>query len=107
MALRSVLAVAVLPTLLALGACTLPTNVALKDADGLRTAQTSCLKDNVARLNSAGAAPESVAQGAAASCRDVTDKLASYAVPHVSPAERQRFEEDAVRRATGFIAQAR
>ena len=90
-----------------LGACTLPTNVALKHVDSLREAETNCLMANVARLNVADIAREQVAQDAAASCRDRTEQLAAYAVPHVSPQERQAFEEDAVRRASGYVAQTR
>ena len=106
MALRSVLPASAI-FLSLLGACTLPTNVALKDADGLRAAETTCLRTNVARLNSSVADPGKLAQDAAASCRDQTEKLASYAVPHVSPQERQAFEQDAVRRADVAVAQAR
>lgn len=107
MMLRICLPVVVAFLLSLLGACTLPTNVALKNADSLGKAETNCLKTNVARLNVADTAPEKVAQDAAASCQNETEKLASYAVPHVSPQERQAFEQDAVRRAGVYVAQAR
>lgn len=92
-------------TLFSLGACTLPTNIALKDADRLRAAQTNCLKTNIARLNASESVPETIAQDAAASCHDATERLAAYAVPHASPQERRAFEEDAVRRASSLVSQ--
>ncbi len=85
-----------------LGACTLPTNIALKNVDSLRAAETNCLRTNVARLNAADADPAKVAQDAAASCHDRTETLATYAVPHASVQERQAFEEDAVHRASAL-----
>ncbi|HZP98317.1 MAG TPA: hypothetical protein VFB13_02185 [Reyranella sp.] len=90
-----------------LGACSLPTNVALKNVDSLRTAQESCLRTNVARLNTVSADPEKIAHDAAASCHDSTERLAAYAVPHVSLQERHAFEEDALNHARAYVMQSR
>ena len=90
-----------------LAACSLPTNVALKNVDSLRAAEIACLRSNAARLDDRASDPVRIAQAAAQSCADETGKLAAYAVPRPSAEERRAFEQDAVMRATVYVAQAR
>ncbi len=90
-----------------LGACTLPTNIKLKQIDQLRAAQTSCLVNNVPQFEDRVSDPAKIGHYVAMSCNIQTEKLVYYAVPHPTPQERQAFEDDAVKRATGFVIRSR
>ncbi len=92
---------------LALGACTLPTNVKIKKIDELRAAQTACLSNNVAQFEDRASEPAKIGRFVAMSCNVETEKLVYYAVPHPTGQERHAFEEDAVMRATGYVLRSR
>jgi hypothetical protein len=91
---------------LALGACSLPTNVALQKIDGLRATQNACLSGNVPRLDDGGE-PTTVGHNIAMACTAETDQLVQYAVPYATTGERAAFQRDAALRATGFVLRAR
>ncbi len=98
---------AALATTLAMGACTLPTNVKIKKIDELRAAQTACLINNVPQFEDGSSEPSKVGRFVAMSCIVETDKLVYYAVPNASAQERQAFLDDATMRATGYVIRAR
>ena len=92
---------------LALGACTLPTNVKIKKTEELRAAQTACLINNVSQFEDGSSEPSKIGRFVAMSCSVETEKLVFYAVPSPTAEERQAFTDDAVMRATGFVIRAR
>ncbi len=92
---------------LCLGACTLPTNVKLKKIDDLSAAQTACLVNNVPQFEDNVSPPSKIGRFVAMSCNVETERLVYYAVPHPTDQERQAFEDDAAKRATGFVIRAR
>jgi hypothetical protein len=92
---------------LALGACTLPTNVALQKIDSLRAAQNACLSSHVSQHDDGVSDPGRVGYSIAASCQADTDRLVQYAVPYATPSEREGFQRDAALRATGYVLRAR
>lgn len=94
-------------TALCLGACTLPTNVKLKKIDELRAEQTACLSGNVPQFDDNVSDPAKIGRYVAMSCNVQTEKLVYYAVPHPTEQERRAFDEDAMKRATGFVIRAR
>src|SRR5688500_3323952 len=96
-----------LPAALALGACTLPTNVALQKIDGLRASQNACLAANVSQYDDGISDTAKIGQYVAMSCGVQTDRLVQYAVPYATPAERQGFQRDAGVRASGYVLRAR
>jgi len=98
---------AVLATTLAVGACTLPTNVKIKKIDELRAAQTACLINNVPQFEDGSSEASKIGRFVAMSCIVETDKLVYYAVPNPSGQERQAFLDDATMRATGYVMRAR
>jgi len=92
---------------LAMGACTLPTNVKIKKIDELRAAQTACLVNNVPQFEDGMSEPSKIGRFVAMSCIVETDKLVYYAVPYPTVKEREAFLNDATMRATGFVMRAR
>ena len=92
---------------LGLGACQLPTNVALKHIDELRAAQDACLKDNISQFEDPASDPRQIGRFVAMSCTYQTTKLVQYAVPYATPQERKAFEDDAAMRAAGYVMLAR
>ena len=98
---------AALATTLAVGACTLPTNVKIKKIDELRSAQTACLINNVPQFEDGSSEPSKIGRFVAMSCIVETDKLVYYAVPNPTGQERQAFLDDATVRATGYVIRAR
>jgi hypothetical protein len=90
-----------------LGACQLPTNVAIKRVDSLRAEQDACLKGNVAQFEDRASDAKQVGRYVAMSCSVQTEKLVQYAVPYATRREYEGFQADAVVRATGFVVTAR
>jgi hypothetical protein len=90
-----------------LGACQLPTNVALKHIDQLRAEQDACLKENLPQFDNPSSDPKQIGRFVAMSCKSQTDKLVQYAVPYATPKERKAFDDDAAMRAAGYVMLAR
>lgn len=90
-----------------LGACQLPTNVAIKRIDSLRAEQDACLKDNVGQFEDRASDAQKVGRFVAMSCLVQTEKLVQYAVPHATRQEYDAFQLDATRRATSYVLSAR
>lgn len=90
-----------------LSACGLPTNVAIKDLDRLRSAQTSCLVKNAQQMDDRTSDPNAIARDIAAACSDATDRLVTHAIAKPNPQERKAFEEEAELRAAGYVKLAR
>lgn len=95
------------PMALGAGACTLPTNVAIKDVDKLRAAQTTCLVRNAQQVDDRTSDPAQIARDVAAACNEVTQRLVATAIVKPSPQERRAFEEEAELRAAGYVRLAR
>ena len=92
---------------MAVGACTLPTNVKQKRTEELRAAQTACLVNNLPQFEDNSSEPSKIGRFVAMSCTVETEKLVYYAVPHPTVQERKAFEDDAVMRATKMVLQRR
>lgn len=90
-----------------LGACQLPTNVAIKRVDSLRSEQDACLRGNVAQFDDHTSDAQQVGRYVAMSCTVQTEKLVQYAVPYATRAEYAAFQFDATKRATGYVLSSR
>jgi len=90
-----------------LGACQLPTNVAIKHIDSLRAEQDTCFKDNIPQFEDRASDAHQIGRYVAMSCSTQTDKLVQYAVPYATRQEYEAFQRDAVRRAAGFVLTSR
>ena len=90
-----------------LGACQLPTNVAIKRVDSLRSAQDACLKENIAQFDDHTSDARQVGRFVAMSCTVQTEKLVQYAVPYATRQEYAAFQNDAAARASGYVLSAR
>jgi hypothetical protein len=90
-----------------LGACQLPTNVATKRVDSLRSAQDTCLRENVAQFEDRTSDARQVGRFVAMSCSVQTEKLVQYAVPYATRQEYAAFQNDAAVRATGYVVSSR
>ena len=90
-----------------LGACQLPTNVAIKRIDALRSAQDTCLRENVAQFDDRASDARQVGRYVAMSCSVQTEKLVQYAVPYATRQEYAAFQNDALVRATGYVVSSR
>ena len=90
-----------------LGACQLPTNVAIKRVDSLRSEQDACLRGNIAQFDDHTSDPHAVGRFVAMSCSIQTEKLVQYAVPYATRQEYAAFQADAATRATGYVVNAR
>jgi hypothetical protein len=99
---------ALLPSMaLCLGACQLPTNVALKRIDSLRAEQDNCLKGNIAQFDDRSSDPKQIGRFVAMSCTIQTEKLVQYAVPYATRREYSAFQDDAAARAASYVLSAR
>src|SRR5476651_1331501 len=90
-----------------LGACQLPTNVATKRVDSLRSAQDTCLRENIAQFDDHASDARQVGRFVAMSCSIQTEKLVQYAVPYATRQEYAAFQSDAAVRATGYVVSSR
>ena len=106
-ALRSCLRLVAIAATIGLGACTLPTNVAIKKLDTLRAEQTSCLVRNAQQMDDRTSDPRQIARDIAAACSDATERLVAHAIARPNPQERRAFEQDAEVRAAGYVKLAR
>jgi hypothetical protein len=93
--------------LVSLGACQLPTNVAIKRVDSLRAEQDACLKGNIGQFDDHGADATQVGRYVAMSCSVQTEKLVQYAVPYATRQEYDAFQVDAARRAAAYVLSSR
>lgn len=82
-------------------------NVAIKGIDNLRAAQSSCLASNARQMDDRTSDPERIARLVATACNDATEKLVSHAIVNPQPQERQAFEQEAERRAAGYVKLSR
>ena len=90
-----------------LGACQLPTNVAIKRVESLRSAQDSCLRENISQFDDRMSDARQVGRFVAMSCSVQTEKLVQYAVPYATRQEYTAFQNDAAVRATGYVLTSR
>ena len=90
-----------------LGACQLPTNVATKRVDSLRSAQDTCLRENIVQFDDHTSDAHQVGRFVAMSCSIQTEKLVQYAVPYATRQEYAAFQNDAAVRATGYVVSSR
>ncbi len=90
-----------------LGACQLPTNIATKNVDSLRSAQDTCLRENVAQFDDRTSDARQVGRFVAMSCTVQTEKLVQYAVPYATRQEYAAFQSDAAARAAGYVVSSR
>ena len=90
-----------------LGACQLPTNVATKRVDSLRSAQDTCLRENIAQFDDRISDARQVGRFVAMSCSIQTEKLVQYAVPYATREEYAAFQNDAAVRAAGYVVISR
>jgi hypothetical protein len=90
-----------------LGACQLPTNVAIKRVESLRAEQDACLKENIAQFDDRASDVKQVGRFVAMSCSVQTDKLVQYAVPYATRREYEAFQNDAAIRAASYALTAR
>ena len=93
--------------LASLGACQLPTNVAIKRIDSLRAEQDACLKNNIAQFDDRASDARQVGHYVAMSCSVQTEKLTQYAVPYATRQEYEAFQQDAYARAASYVTAAR
>jgi adenosylmethionine-8-amino-7-oxononanoate aminotransferase len=94
-------------SLASLGACQLPTNVAIKRVDSLRAELDACLKNNIAQFDDRTSDARQVGQYVAMSCSVQTEKLTQYAVPYATRQEYEAFQRDAYARAVSYVTIAR
>lgn len=106
-ALRSCLPLLAMVAIFSVGACTLPTNVAIKKLDTLRAEQTTCLISHARQMDDRASDPEQIAREVAAACNDATERLVAHAIAKPNPQERRAFEKDAEVRAAGYVKLAR
>ena len=99
--------VALAAPLASLGACSLPSNVAIKRIDSLRAEQDACLKNNIAQFDDRTSTAAQVGQYVAMSCSMQTEKLVQYAVPYANRREYDSFQSEAARRAAKYVETAR
>jgi hypothetical protein len=90
-----------------LGACQLPTNVATKRVESLRSAQDTCLRENVPQFDDRTSDAQEVGRYVAMSCSIQTEKLVQYAVPYATRGEYAAFQIDATKRATAYVLNSR
>jgi hypothetical protein len=75
--------------------------------DKLREARDLCLVENVHMFDDGTSNPAKIGNYVAMSCNVQTDKLVDLAIPYPSPKTREAFQEEAVRRATGYVQTSR
>ena len=88
-------------------ACTLPTNVAIKQLDTLRAEQTTCLVKNAQQMDDRTSDPNAIARDIAIACSEATERLVTHAIAKPNPEERRAFQEEAELRAAGYVKLAR
>ena len=96
---------------LLLGSCTaIPTYDDPKRVariDKLREARDLCLVENVHQFDDGTSDPAKIGNYVAMSCNVQTSKLVDLAIPYPSPKTREAFQEEAARRATGYVQTSR
>ena len=73
----------------------------------LREARDLCLIENVHQFDDGTSDPTKIGNYVAMACNVQTGKLVDLAIPHPSPNAREAFQEEAVRRATGYVQTSR
>jgi hypothetical protein len=79
----------------------------LRNADGARRDQEDCLRTNAGYFTGQAGDPYELGRTIAAACRDKTNSLATYAIPHISPSELARYQAEAEQRAAGYVLRGR
>jgi len=73
----------------------------------LREARDLCLVENVHAFDDGTSDPAKIGNYVAMACNVQTGKLVDLAIPHPSPNTREAFQEEAARRATGYVQTSR
>jgi hypothetical protein len=73
----------------------------------LREARDLCLVENVHQFDDGTSDPAKIGNYVAMACNVQTGKLVDLAIPHPGPKTREAFQEDAARRATGYVQTSR
>ena len=73
----------------------------------LRDARNLCLIQNVPQFDDGASTPAKVGNYAAMSCSVQTTKLVEMAIPYPNQHERDAFQQEAARLATGYVLTAR
>src|SRR5258708_17664149 len=96
---------------LLLGSCTAIPNYddpkRVARIDRLREARDLCLVENVHAFDDGTSDPAKIGNYVAMSCNVQTSKLVDLAIPDPGPKARAAFQEEAVRRATGYVQTSR
>ena len=96
---------------LLLGSCTsIPTYDDPKRVariERLREARDLCLVENVHMFDDGTSNPAKIGNYVAMACTVQTSKLVDLAIPNPGPKAREAFQEEAVRRATGYVQTSR
>jgi hypothetical protein len=98
---------AVLPLVLALGACNATPvyqdpRLAGK-VDRQRIARDNCLLSHAPQLDNGGPDVRGIARSVAAACSDETEKLLALSVPYPDAKAREGYAQEAVRRAADIV----
>jgi len=75
--------------------------------ESLREARDLCLIQNVPHFDDGRSDPAKIGGYVAMSCSNETTKLVDLAIPYPSRQARDAFQEEAARRATGYVLTAR
>ena len=75
--------------------------------DRLREARDLCLIQNVPQFDDGRSDPAKVGDYVAISCSHQTSKLVELAIPYPSRHDRDAFQQEAAKRATGYVMTAR
>jgi hypothetical protein len=75
--------------------------------DKLREARDLCLVENVHQFDDGTSDPAKIGNYVAMACNVQTGKLVDLAIPYPSPKTREAFQEEAARRATGYVLTSR
>ena len=73
----------------------------------MREARDLCLVENVHMFDDGTSNPAKIGNYVAMACNVQTGKLVDLAIPDPSPKTREAFQEEAVRRATGYVQTSR
>jgi hypothetical protein len=73
----------------------------------LREARDLCLVENVHMFDDGTSNPAKIGNYVAMACTVQTSKLVDLAIPNPGPKAREAFQEEAVRRATGYVQTSR
>jgi hypothetical protein len=75
--------------------------------DKLREARDLCLVESVHMFDDGTSDPAKIGNYVAMACNVQTGKLVDLAIPYSGPKAREAFQEEAARRATGYVQTSR